>query len=1049
MEVAVIAGLGLIGSYIAKNNKHNNDPILEPSKIKQSSNKEKDVYRENIKKKIKIIESNENKADLEYSNGYENDNLVKLFPTEFNSKVHHIYDTRIVPTLDYKYYDKAAEQREKSKIPERTNVIPPLFNQPYKNYYASEKQLTMGSVPVSEFKNNESSYTSQFNLQTADNIGEPAASGDIWNTKHKNETSNFEKELIMTQKFSPFNTETFDMTLGMVPKEKFIHNNMQKFTSKRDIGVDENNNFEYNLEIFSGSSKNWNPKRETIPFFNPEEYKETPFGTPNIEDEERDRTVISKIKQNERPFEPVHVGPGLNLNYDQPSTHGFHDTFRAMELDTNELRPQNKPKLSYEGRFQAPQRKGEKRGIISDVKKRRPLHWRYQTVDDLTPNRAVNTAQADTGTWIIPNNARTETTTQLMAGPAIAPTQVGAKNREGKVKITKRITHVEDKLGPKNPTERFTPNAKSYNILLNERNTTNYDDVMPATKLTQGNTAFDPNDLAKGTKKQTLSEREFNTAIGGLLGTYTNLPDEAKQTIKQILSTQTYNQMVSCVQHNVYTNLPDEAKKTIKQILSLCEFNNFIGSTQQGTYSDPQDLAKDTIKQMLTRSEFNTNIGSAQKSSYTNYFDQAKLTTKQLLETMEFNTNVGPNNQKTYAEFVDKAKSTIKELTELLEFNNNLGTTQKETYAEFTDNAKTTIKELSELIEFNNNMKTAQQGTYSDYMDQAKSTIKQLIETMEFNNNIGSAQKNGYSNLSDLPKTTNKETLTEKEFNTFLARTLGTYSDLSDEAKITLKQILATQKLNTMIGMTKKEAYTNLSDEAKITLKQLLTLQTFSTHIRQNIGTYTNLPDEAKITLKQILSVIENNNNVKSAQQGSYTNLMDLAKITLKEFLAEQQLNNNVGVSRNEKGIAIDYNDLPKITHKQDLLNENYITTAVAAGFNKKPQPQKAERNMRQNITKEIIAKGVSPTLSGPKLIPTKDNYISMKQRNKPCFNRSNPPSLTTKINLEDRKIFRGQYIKQKAAYDERLYQELLDQFDDNPIVNNIQTTTNAKFKKN
>ena len=43
--------------------------------------------------------------------------MSELFPSDINSKVHHIYDTRITQTFDDQIHQMAKEQREKSKIP--------------------------------------------------------------------------------------------------------------------------------------------------------------------------------------------------------------------------------------------------------------------------------------------------------------------------------------------------------------------------------------------------------------------------------------------------------------------------------------------------------------------------------------------------------------------------------------------------------------------------------------------------------------------------------------------------------------------------------------------------------------------------------------------------------------------------------------------------------------------------------------------------------------------------------------------------------------------
>jgi hypothetical protein len=1440
MEIAVVAGLGLIGSYIANNDKNDEqNPITEPgyySKKKNSNISENNMHTR-IQNKVNIIESNEYRADLYPDNSYSNSNNVKLFPTENDSRVHHLYDTRMVPKLNDKFYGMASTQREKSKIPERTNIIPPFFNQPYQNHLMSQSDaLSMGPVPTSELlissnKHNET-FESQFNLQSVDNIGEPASMGDSWNSTHRSNILNLERNLAQSQGFSPFDTETVDMTYNIVPPEHFTHNNMQAFTSKRDLGTSESNNFEYKMEIFSGSSKNWNPKRETVPFFDPEEYKQTPFKQDLVVDQERDRIVVARVKQGERPFEPVKVAPGLNLNYDELPQTGRHDTFRVMPKDTNELRPTNKPKLTFEGRIQGAPKKGEKRGITAPVIKRRPEQWRYQTVDDFVPNKAQNTGPTPQGNYVIPDNARMNTTCELK-GPAQAPTQVGPKNRAGDVKISKRVKHVEDKLGPKG-TDQFNLNDKSYNLGLTERNTANFNEHMPAKNTTQGGQAFDPNDLAKNTHRQTIekfnpvgpnatnkghkfddsdianttkkqqltskqlntnagpnskqvhafnesdianttkkqqltskqlntnagpnskqvhafnesdianttkkqqltskqlntnagpnskqvhafnesdianttkkqqltskqlntnagpnskqthafnesdianttkkqqltskqlntnagpnskqvhafdesditrttgrqtiSDKQFNTMVAQLVGAYSNLTDHAKITLKQILATQSYQQIMSSAQHNVYSNLSDEAKTTLRQILSMAEFNTnagpnskqvhsynendvanttlrqilsvlenntMIGSAQKNPYANTTDDVKTTLKQTLTEAEFNTHAGPANRqahkfdpnditrttlrqtlseaefntvigqliSSYANLTDESKTTIRQILSESEFNTNLGPNSKQVIANLSDQARTTLKQILSMEQFNTNLGPNSKQTYANLSDVTKTTLREILSVLENNTNMGSAQKNPYANLSDQAKTTLKQVLSTKQFNTTLGAGQKNPtanltdiakttvrellttmelqtnmsaaqkevYSNLTDLAKTTIRETLTESEFNTFLAKSIGSYSNLPDEAKTTIRQLLSTQQLDTMIGAAQKSSYANLSDNAKTTLKQLLTLQTFSNHIRQNIGTYANISDQAKQTIKELLTLVETNTHAKSAQQGTYTNLMDLAKSTIKEFIAiqelnsnvgsaqsnpktyftdlaksthkqdidAQQLNNNVGTVKREIAVdpndlarhtlkqdiaiqelnqnfnagtkretAFDPNDLAKTTHKQDLIHANYsgpmnnsskgtqqvsfdiaptqkdlnkaidyVSAPVVTGGSKYPKSQKDARNMRQNIVKEVVAQGRNPTLSGPKLIPTRDNYDSMTQRTKPNFNRIGNQSLTTKTNTDDRLMFRTQHVKEKATYDERLYQELLSQFEENPLINNPQTTSGAKFK--
>ena len=150
--------------------------------------------------------------------------------------------------------------------------------------------------------------------------------------------------------------------------------------------------------------------------------------------------------------------------------------------------------------------------------------------------------------------------------------------------------------------------------------------------------------------------------------------------------------------------------------------------------------------------------------------------------------------------------------------------------------------------------------------------------------------------------------------------------------------------------------------------------------------------------------------------------------------------NSGTGITQTNYDILPTMKDITKLV--------NYTSAATNAGFSSYPESQSDARNMRQNISKEIISKGVYPTLSGPKLIPNKEIYNNTYIKDKPNYDRSNAPSLTTKINLTDRQMFNMPHHNEKTfpSYDERLYNELLNQFNDNPFINNPQSTTNSQF---
>ena len=200
MDLAIVAGIGLIGSFIANNNEENN-PITESEKKYSRNNNQ-------YKKNIEQIESNEQNTNLTYENGYKDINTVKLFPTEYNSKVRHIYDTHSVPELNKRIYELTGKQAKKSKNQTITNILSSFF-QPYEN--VTKKEIIMGSVPINELKvNNKESFDEQFKLQTVDNTEEPFSIGDKINSNNQ-----------MLNDFSPFENSSVDMTYNIVNKEDF------------------------------------------------------------------------------------------------------------------------------------------------------------------------------------------------------------------------------------------------------------------------------------------------------------------------------------------------------------------------------------------------------------------------------------------------------------------------------------------------------------------------------------------------------------------------------------------------------------------------------------------------------------------------------------------------------------------------------------------------------------------------------------------------------------------------------------------------------------
>jgi hypothetical protein len=118
--------------------------------------------------------------------------------------------------------------------------------------------------------------------------------------------------------FNPTGDGRFNVTKDMT------HNNMAPSFSSKSYGFNpmmdkEMTNYSVRkIELFSGSDQNpqFKHKSEVKALFDPVTNKvDSVTGSPNFSDFYESRYIPSDKRQNERPFQPVMITPGLNLGY--------------------------------------------------------------------------------------------------------------------------------------------------------------------------------------------------------------------------------------------------------------------------------------------------------------------------------------------------------------------------------------------------------------------------------------------------------------------------------------------------------------------------------------------------------------------------------------------------------------------------------------------------------------------------------------------------------------------------------------------------------------
>jgi hypothetical protein len=179
-----------------------------------------------------------------------------------------------------------------------------------------------------------------------------------------------------------------------IPYDDFQNNMVPFFGSSVKQNVDPNANRNV-VERFTGqfTPDTFVRKREQKPFFELERNNGNVNGMPVLTDYYMDRMVAPVRRANEKPFESIHVGPGLNNGYTATPSGGFQSDDRAFVLPktVDELRVASNPKETFGGRVISGQ-KSVQRGQVGEVVKNRT-----ETFYENSSDRYFTTVGAVTG----------------------------------------------------------------------------------------------------------------------------------------------------------------------------------------------------------------------------------------------------------------------------------------------------------------------------------------------------------------------------------------------------------------------------------------------------------------------------------------------------------------------------------------------------------------------------------------------------------------------------------------------------------------------------
>lgn len=145
--------------------------------------------------------------------------------------------------------------------------------------------------------------------------------------------------------------DVYSLSGDYMKSNEFKHNNMVPFYGAKIKGQMYNEATESQLDNMVGAGSQIIRKVEQAPLFEPKSDMQYPYGTPDMTEFFASRQVPSNVNNNVKPFESIHVGPGLNQGFESQGSGGFNSGMEQRDMwipkTVDELRVDTNPKMTY------------------------------------------------------------------------------------------------------------------------------------------------------------------------------------------------------------------------------------------------------------------------------------------------------------------------------------------------------------------------------------------------------------------------------------------------------------------------------------------------------------------------------------------------------------------------------------------------------------------------------------------------------------------------------------------------------------------------------
>jgi hypothetical protein len=526
-----------------------------------------------------------------------------------------------------------------------------------------------------------------------------------------------------------------------IDPKSFSHNNMTPFFGSHvRQNVDEYTNNSI-VENFTGQTYFDKKKAEQPQLFDPEANITNPYGTSNLSGYQRERYIVSNLRNNEAPTEKIYVGPGLNKGYTWRPSGGFQQADTRdyiLPKTVDELRVKTNPKLTYHVPVIAGSHPSMP-GKIGVVQKNRPDAFAVWSPDRYFITTGDRQKPTQRGEVVLKHSNRTTTDIRRAMGPAGPREGFSQECVRSNVRISEKCQYTPG--GPRgiDRVGQWTipdgcPEIEENNNYVPMKNCNN-DGYPLINQMTQPRS-----------KNENVDNRKSMNSVH----------DYGRSSISY---STTNRQETSCIPNGNITGVDQQGYVPITSDLRHTRKEDIVGNIRwasniQGLENnmviwDPLDVPKTTIKETLLQATPNINI-SAQKPANPIVYDPFDVPKTTMKETTLSESMLGQIDRQDYLapivyDPLDVPRTTNKETT-MSDYSGNAYLPNEDSRDTNSYSARNTNRQFTSNVQYFGNSAGEQDGGYKVVDVEPRYTNRQYTSDNAYTGTAG--------NTTDKPRNT-------------------------------------------------------------------------------------------------------------------------------------------------------------------------------------------------------------------------------------------------------------------------------------------------------